>query len=171
MTGAHPAVFERVDGHILVANSAALAAAGITSATPSPSGGQIDHDAAGEPTGILREDSAMDLVDRKIPPPSNDVRRRALEFSISDALSHGVTSVQDFSDWDDFLVLEEMEHAHILHLRVSEWLAFATPLEVLKERRASHPADDPLLHIGFPEGVHGWLTGLTDSGDGRALRG
>ncbi len=149
VTGAHPAVFERVDGHILVANSAALAAAGITAETPSPGGGQIDHDAAGEPTGILREDSAMAMVEGRIPPPSNDVRRRALEFSIADALAHGVTSVQDFSDWEDFLVLEEMEHAHKLHLRVSEWLAFATPVAVLKERRASHPANDPLLHIGF----------------------
>jgi predicted amidohydrolase YtcJ len=144
VTGAHPAVFERVDGHILVANSAALAAAGITAQTASPAGGQIDHDSAGEPTGILREDSAMALVDTKIPPPSNDVRRRALEFSIADALAHGVTSVQDFSDWEDFLVLEEM-----VHLRVSEWLAFATPLAVLDERRASHDANDPLLHIGF----------------------
>ena len=149
VTGGHPAVFERVDGHILVANSAALAAAGITAATPSPAGGQIDHDATGEPSGILREDSAMALVNRKIPPPTNDVRRRALEFSIADALAHGVTSIQDFSDWDDFLVLEEMEHAHNLHLRVSEWLAFDTPLQVLKERRASHPADDPLLHLGM----------------------
>ena len=149
VTGAHPAVFERVDGHILVANSAALAAAGITNATPSPAGGQIDHDDSGEPTGILREDSAMALVDGKIPPPSNDVRRRALQFSIADALAHGVTSIQDFSEWDDFLVLEELEHAHSLNLRISEWLAFDTPLEVLKERRASHPADDPLLHIGM----------------------
>ena len=149
VTGKHPAVFERVDGHILVANSAALAAAGITAATPSPAGGQIDHDASGEPTGILREDSAMKLVTAKIPPPSRDVRRRALEFSIADALAHGVTSVQDFSDWEDFLVLEEMEHAHKLHLRISEWLAFDTPLDVLKERRASHDANDPLLHLGM----------------------
>ncbi len=149
VTGGHPAVFERVDGHILVANSAALAAAGITPDTPSPTGGQIDHDATGALTGILREDSAMALVDKKIPPPSNDLRRRALELSIADALAHGVTSIQDFSDWEDFLVLEEMEHTHTLHLRVSEWLAFDTPLPVLIERRASHPADDPLLHLGM----------------------
>ena len=149
VTAGHPAVFERVDGHILVANTAALTAAGITTSTPSPSGGQIDHDATGSLTGILREDSAMALVNKKIPPPSNDIRRRALELSIADALSHGVTSVQDFSDWDDFLVLEELEHAHKLKLRVSEWLAFATPIEVLKQRRASHPADDPLLHLGM----------------------
>jgi predicted amidohydrolase YtcJ len=149
VTAGHPAVFERVDGHILVANSPALAAAGITPATPSPAGGQIDHDASGQLTGILREDPGMELVDKKIPPPSNDLRRRALELSIADALAHGVTSVQDFSDWDDFLVLEELEHAHKLHLRVSEWLAFNTPVEVLKQRRASHPSDDPLLHLGM----------------------
>ena len=149
VTGKHPAVFERVDGHILVANSAALAAAQITPGTASPAGSQIDHDASGDPTGILREDAAMKLVTSRIPLPSNEVRRRALEFSIADALSHGVTSVQDFSDWNDFLVLEEMEHAHKLHLRVSEWLAFDTPLEVLKERRASHDPNDPLLHLAM----------------------
>lgn len=148
-TGAHPAIFERVDGHILIANTAALNAAGITASTLSPAGAQIDHDADGKLTGILREDAAMALVQKKVPPPSNDIRRHALELSIADALAHGVTSVQDFSAWDDFLVLEELEHAHKLHLRVSEWLAFDTPLEILKQRRASHPANDPLLHLGM----------------------
>jgi predicted amidohydrolase YtcJ len=149
VTGGHPAVFDRVDGHILVANSAALATAGITASTPSPSGGQIDHDVSGALTGILREDSAMALVNKKIPPPSNDLRRRALQLSIDDALAHGVTSIQDFSDWDDFLVLEELEYSHKLQLRISEWIAFDTPLPVLIERRASHPTDDPLLHLGM----------------------
>jgi predicted amidohydrolase YtcJ len=55
--------------------------------------------------------------------------------------------VQDFSDWDDFLVLEQMEKEGKLKLRVAEWLAFDTPLDTLKSRRASHPADDPLLHL------------------------
>jgi predicted amidohydrolase YtcJ len=152
VTGQHPAVLERVDGHILVANSAALAAASITAATPSPAGAQIDHDASGEPTGILREDAAMALIYKKVPPPSNDIRRRALEYSIADALAHGVTSIQDLSDYDDFLLLEEMEHAHRLKLRVSEWLAFDTPLDILKERRAAHDPNDPLLHLGMLKG-------------------
>jgi predicted amidohydrolase YtcJ len=149
VTGAHPAVFGRVDGHILVANSAALKAAGITAQTPSPAGSQIDHDELGGLTGILREDAAMNLIYKIVPPPTSELRRKALDMSIADALAHGVTSVQDFSDWEDFLVLEEMEHAGKLKLRISEWLAFATPLEVLKQRRASHPADDPLLHLGM----------------------
>jgi len=92
------------------------------------------------------------LVYNKVPPPSNDLRRRALEYSIADALEHGVTSVQDLSEYDDFLVLEGMERQHALKLRVSEWLAFDTPVEILKQRRAAHDANDPLLHLGMLKG-------------------
>ena len=74
---------------------------------------------------------------------------QALDLAIADALSHGVTSVQDFSDWEDWLVLESMEHRGQLNLRVSEWIDFNLPLEVLKQRRASHDPNDPLLHLGF----------------------
>ena len=47
VSGGHPAIFTRVDGHIAVANSAALALSGVTNQTPSPQGGQLDHDADG----------------------------------------------------------------------------------------------------------------------------
>jgi predicted amidohydrolase YtcJ len=148
-TDGHPAMLERTDGHIAVANTAALKAAGITDTTPDPAGGKIDRDASGHATGIVREDSAMALVNKVIPPPSYEVRRKALELSIQDALSHGVTSVQDFSDWDDWLVLEGMEREGKLPLRVSEWIAFVTPVGALDSRRASHDPNDPLLHLGF----------------------
>ena len=147
-TGSHPAMFTRVDGHIVIANSAALKAANITATSPDPPGGKINHDATGAPTGIVREGPAIALLSAKIPPPSLDDRHRALDIAITDALAHGVTSAQDFSDWDDFLVLLTLEHTNKLHLRVSEWLDFNLPVAILKERRASHPADDPLLHIG-----------------------
>ncbi|QHN05471.1 amidohydrolase [Granulicella sp. WH15] len=149
VTGGHPAVFTRTDGHIAVANSAALLAAGISSATIDPGGGKIDKDASGTPTGIVRETPAVGLVMRRIPPPTTEVRQKALEVAIVDALVHGVTSVQDNSDWDDWLMLESMEHTDRLKLRVSEWMPFDTPLEVLASRRVSHPADDPLLHLGM----------------------
>lgn len=148
VTGNHPALLGRTDGHIAVANTAALIAAQVTAQTPDPDGGKLDHDATGALTGIVREGPALALLRSHIPQPTSDQRRAGLKIAIQDALSHGVTSVQDFSDWDDFLVLEEMEHRHELNLRISEWLAFAQPLAVLKQRRASHPADDPLLHIG-----------------------
>ena len=162
VTAGHPAIFRRVDEHMAVANSAALAAAGITAATPDPAGARIDRDASGQPTGILREAAASALVYSKVPPPSLADRRQALEVAIADALSHGVTTVQDNSDWEDFLALEEMEHAGSLHLRFAEWLDFNLPVAVLRERRGSHPADDPLLHLtmlkGFMDGSLGSRT-------------
>jgi hypothetical protein len=152
VTAGHPAILVRTDGHIAVVNSAALAAANITAATPDPFGAKIDRDASGNPTGIIREGAALNLILSKIPPPTLEQRRAALNVAIADALAHGVTSVQDYSDWEDFLALEELEHTGNLHLRVSEWLDFKLPVDVLKQRRASHPADDLLLHIGFLKG-------------------
>jgi predicted amidohydrolase YtcJ len=147
VTAGHPAFLERTDGHIAIANTAALAAAALTSATPDPSGGKLDRDAHGNLTGILREGSTLALMQAHIPPPTRDVRKQALQLAIDDALAHGVTSVQDFSDWDDWLVLEELEHEGKLHVRFAEWMDFNLPLDTLKQRRASHDPDDPLLHL------------------------
>jgi predicted amidohydrolase YtcJ len=151
VTQGHPALLERVDGHIAIANSAALAAAGINSKTVAPSGAAIDLDAHGEPTGILRE-SAVDMVARVIPPRSHEERMRGAELAIADALMHGVTSVQDNSDWEDFLVYEELEKAGKLNLRITEWLPFKAPLAELKQMRSHHDAHDPMLHTGMLKG-------------------
>ena len=162
VTSGHPAVLFRTDGHIAVANSSALLAAGISSATPDPSGGKIDKDSTGTPTGIVRESPAFSLILRRIPPMEPEMRRSALNIAIADALAHGVTSVQDYSTWDDFLALEAMEQDGRLNLRIAEWLDFGTPIETLKLRRASHPANDPILHItqlkGFMDGSLGSRT-------------
>ena len=162
VTGNHPAIFARVDGHMAVANSSALAAADISSKTADPSGAKIDRDSSGNPTGILREEAASAMVYSKVPPPTLEQRRQALLISINDAIAHGVTTVQDNSAWEDFLALEELEHTHRLPLRVAEWLDFNQPVAVLEERRASHAVDDPLLHLtmlkGFMDGSLGSRT-------------
>jgi predicted amidohydrolase YtcJ len=142
---------QRIDGHIAIANTAALKAAGITGKTVAPQGAAIDLDARGEPTGILRE-SAQDLVAKVIPPPSHDERMRGDELAIADALMHGVTSVQDNSDWEDFLVFEELEKAGKLNLRVTEWLPFADSVDELRKMRAHHDLNDPMLHTGMLKG-------------------
>jgi predicted amidohydrolase YtcJ len=151
VTAGHPAFLYRVDGHIAIANSAALAAASITPNTKVPEGGAIDLDAKGEPTGILRE-SANDLVAKVIPPPTPGERRRGDELAIADAVAHGITSVQDFSDWEDFLVFEQMEKEGKLNVRVSEWLPFRLPLAELEKMRAHHDRNDSMLHTGFLKG-------------------
>ncbi len=81
VTGDHPALLDRIDGHIAVANSAALTAAGVTGKTVPPPGGAIDLDANAEPTGILRE-SARNLVQKVIPPPGHDERRAATNWPL-----------------------------------------------------------------------------------------
>ncbi len=151
VTLGHPTFLQRVDGHIAIANSAAIAAASISSATVAPQGGAMDRDARGELTGILRE-SAMGLVEKVIPPPSHLERVRGAELAIADALTHGVTSVQDNSDWEDFLVFEELEKSGKLNLRITEWLPFRASLDELQKMRAHHDADDPMLHTGMLKG-------------------
>ena len=162
VTDDHPAFFMRTDGHIGVLNSAALRAAGITTATKDPEGGKIDRDAKGEPTGIVREGPALALVRKVIPQPDREERIAALTVAMKDALQHGVTSVQDFSDWEDFQALEVMERTGKLHLRVSEWLAFDTPLETLKKERDEHSAKDRILRTtqlkGYMDGSLGSRT-------------
>jgi predicted amidohydrolase YtcJ len=151
VTGGRPTLLERIDGHIAVANTAALKAANITGKTKAPQGGAIDLDAKGEPTGILR-DTAMEEVEKTIPPPSHEDRIQGLTLAIQDAISHGLTSVQDYSDWQDFLVFEELEKENKLPIRISEWLTFNDPIEVLKEHRAHHDQNDPILHTGMLKG-------------------
>jgi len=162
VSAGHPAFLERTDGHIAVANTAALTAAGISDTTIAPQGGAIDRDADGHATGIIREGPTLALVQKVIPPLSLATRRKAIELSMQDALSHGVTSIQDFSDWDDWLAMSEMEDEGKLHLRIAEWIDFNQPVGVLDERRKSHAADDPLLHLtmlkGFMDGSLGSRT-------------
>jgi predicted amidohydrolase YtcJ len=151
VTGDHPAMFTRVDGHILVANTAALKAAGIERDTPVPEGGMIDRDANGEATGIIRE-TAMGLVGRKVPPPTKDQRRRAIELALHEAAQNGITSAQDNSGWEDFLIYEELQRQNKLTLRITEWLPFDAPVERLKEMRAHHVKLDSWLRTGMLKG-------------------
>jgi predicted amidohydrolase YtcJ len=151
VTGDHPAIFNRVDGHIAIANSAALKAGGVTAQSPDPHGGKIDRDDKGEPTGILRE-TAMGAVSDKIPPPSMAQRRRAAELALEDAARWGITSAQDNSDWEDFLTYEQMEKEGKLTLRICEWLPFDAPIEQLLKMRQHHSQEDAMLHTGMLKG-------------------
>jgi hypothetical protein len=94
----------------------------------------------------------MEMVFKVIPPPTSAERKRALSLALSDASIHGITSAQDYSEWDDFLVMEQLEREDHLPVRISEWLTFADPIETLKEHRAHHPADDRMLHTGMLKG-------------------
>ena len=148
----HAMVFSRVDGHSVVVNSLALAKAGITRDTQPPYGGDIVKDAAGEPTGWLK-DRATDLVEKLIPPPTAEQRRRGLLLAMAEAARRGVTSIQDNSDWEDFLALRALKEEGKLTLRVTEWLPFAASLEKLEAMRREGGTTDPWLKTGALKGV------------------
>ncbi len=90
----HPAVMTCYDGHSVWVNAKVLALAGITKATKDPLNGVIVRDAAGEPTGHLKE-SAMDLIAGVLPKVSDDDRRAALLAAVAHANQFGVTSIQN----------------------------------------------------------------------------
>lgn len=85
-----PMMLKRVCRHAILANSSALALAGITKDSPDPEGGVIVRDADGEPTGYLL-DAAQDLVANQVPEVSVEYLTRALQKSVDNLLSLGLT--------------------------------------------------------------------------------
>jgi predicted amidohydrolase YtcJ len=155
----HPMFLERTDGHVAVVNSRTLAIAGITRATPDPPGGHIERDAiTGEPTGMLEEDAAMNLVYQRIPPYSEAKRLRAFGLVIDEASQFGVTSVQDNSvmsmpdsdnfGWQNFQVMQRLQQGGKRKVRITEWLPFSFPLERLEEMRRAGGTTDLWLKTG-----------------------
>ncbi len=141
VTGNRPAAFVRIDVHISIANSAALALGRVTRGTVAPPGSAIDRDAQGEPTGILRERAARDFVERHIPSATLADRKRDLSTLLAEAVALGITSVQDNSTDEDFAALRELHAEGSLPLRISEWLPFDAPVSELLHRRATGPSD------------------------------
>ncbi|GAB5601664.1 amidohydrolase [Thermus sp. FJN-A] len=90
----HPVWLSHVSGHMGVANSHALALAGIGRDTPDPPGGRIVRDELGEPTGLLLE-TAQELIKRVLPPYSPQELKEALSLAGSRMAAEGITAAQD----------------------------------------------------------------------------
>jgi predicted amidohydrolase YtcJ len=126
VTAGHPVFVSRLDGHMALANSQALQLAGITRDTPDPPGGTIVRDAAGEPTGVLK-DAAMGPVVRTIPAPSEDQIADAVRAAMRYAAENGVTSVQDMSAAPEILrVYQKLLARGELTVRISGHQPLAT---------------------------------------------
>jgi len=117
VTPDHPVWVNRLDGHMALANTAALSATGVTRAAKDVSGGEIVRDPRGELTGLLK-DNAMDLVASKMPPPTADMQDRALEAAMRYVGEQGVTTVHQMGSWDDLAVLDRANKAGKLRTRV-----------------------------------------------------
>ena len=114
----NPVVLTRIDGHALLANAAAMRAAGVTAATKDPAGGRIEHGTNGEPTGLFI-DNAMGLIDRVIPPMSRDEMRTAALAAIKESNRWGLVGLHDPGEPREVLDLfEELAKAGTFSLRV-----------------------------------------------------
>lgn len=158
----NPVILTHISGHVAVANSLALLHAEIDKYTPNPPGGVIEHDSLGEPTGVLKEYAAMSLVNVRIPDPAPEQRRKGIELVLENVAKNGVTSVQDFSDWEDFKIYKQLKDDDKLTVRITEWLPFLTPLNDLQNLRAQGGTKDPWLKTGalkaFTDGAMGSRT-------------
>jgi predicted amidohydrolase YtcJ len=131
----NPVFVQRVDGHVSWTNTLALKQANVTRETRAPEGGEILHDAGGQPTGILKETAAT-LVARVVPEPSRAERMQAAERALVEARRYGITSIQDNSGYEAIELYRELLQAGKLTVRVAEWQNFEDALEKLKEQRA-----------------------------------
>jgi predicted amidohydrolase YtcJ len=91
----NPVWLAHTTGHYGVANSQALRLAKVTAGTKNPPAGIIDRDSQGRPTGVLKEDPAMNLVVNLIPPHSHDQQRNGLQKMMADFNKEGMTAAKD----------------------------------------------------------------------------
>ncbi|MFZ4574284.1 MAG: amidohydrolase [Phycisphaerales bacterium] len=142
--GARPAAVMSFDHHSLAANSAALAAAGITDSTPDPEGGVIARDPRGVPTGVLLE-SAHWLVRSAVPELSESERETAACSALDHLGALGFWEVHDLMApaWLG-ITLAALREGGRLRTRVQ---MFAQPAEfdVLLRTRSSWQSQDVRL--------------------------
>ena len=94
VTPKNPVWLMHTTGHYGAANSYALKLAQVTAQTKDPPTGTIDRDSHGAPTGVLKE-SAMDLVDKLVPPTSPEQERKAILHIIDEMHREGMTAVKE----------------------------------------------------------------------------
>jgi predicted amidohydrolase YtcJ len=132
----HPVALYRLDGHMMLANSAALKMAGIDKNTADVAGGEIVRNADGSPTGVLK-DNAMNQLLAAIPPLTTDQKKAAIRAATDYFLSHGVTTVFDVDSLGTYEIAAEMKAAGNLSLRLN----LADPLyqwEGLSKKNVEH---------------------------------
>ncbi len=163
ITADHPALISRFDGQLHLANSLALAAAGITRNTLNPQGGEILRDAAGEPTGLLRG-AAAQLVRKVIPPASYQQRRAEAQRALAEASRWGVTSIHDnTANFEQLELFRDLLRSGHLTTRVwarmplSDWENVRDHIRKRNLPRTPGGWGDSFIQLG---GLKAWVDGI-----------
>ncbi|HET9636033.1 MAG TPA: amidohydrolase [Gemmatimonadaceae bacterium] len=158
VTPSNPVWINRLDGHMALANSAALRAANVPMSGGDVSGGTIVRGESDEPTGIFK-DNAQDLVDKAVPDPGPAMLDRALDAAMTYANERGVTSVDHMGTWADLAVFERARRAGKLRTRIYASVPLATWAR-LRDTVAARGRGDSWLRIG---GLKGFVDGSLGS--------
>jgi len=151
-----PALMTDRDGHTVLCNSRALAAAGINRTTQDPPGGVIERDAGGELTGLLKE-SAMELVEKLVPPYGAAQKYAALRKAEDLAASCGLTSVQNAGfDLEDLPVYERLLRENGVKTRFYSALMMVknpSPEHLARYKKLVSQHHGPLFRFGPVKGL------------------
>lgn len=158
VTPDNPLWITRLDGHMALANSRALALAGVTADTPEVAGGSIVRSADGRPTGVLK-DNAMDLVARVVPEPSTAQLDRMVDAATAHVAAQGVTSVHDMGDWQSVAAYRRAHADQRLRTRIYAFVPLADWQRLADEVEANGRGD-AWLRIG---GLKGFMDGSLGS--------
>jgi predicted amidohydrolase YtcJ len=163
VTPNNPVFVSRLDGHMGLANSAALRAAHVTRATGEIPGGTIVRRPDGEPTGVLKDEAQNPVYDA-IPTPSPEQSDSALERAMKWAASKGVTGTSDVSvPWYEVAALKRAHDAGRLTLRFAVFVPLAD-WHLLADTIKANGVGDDLLRVagvkGFVDGSLGSTTAL-----------
>ena len=158
ITPNNPVCINRLDGHMVVANSLALKMANINGSTKDVSGGEIARDEKGNPTGIIK-DNALDLVYKIIPPTPDAIADKALDAAMNYVASKGVTSVHSMGTWEDVATYRRAQKNNRLKTRIYANVPLRT-WSRLRDEIAKNGRGDAFLHIG---GLKGYVDGALGS--------
>jgi predicted amidohydrolase YtcJ len=138
----NPVVLVDISGHSWWANSRALTLADIVHDTPNPTGGIIERDANGDPTGVLRESAGRSLL-AHVPVPTERENMEAVNHALRTLLSFGVTSLTDAVVTVPIMrAYDSLADQHLLKTRVIGCMVYGRDVgvpggfeEILKNRR------------------------------------
>jgi len=98
----NPVLLTHASGHATIANALAMKLAGVTARTPNPPGGDILHDARGNPIGVFRETAAgmlrgsyAEAQSQRTPAEVEAGERKVVELAVEDCLAKGITTFYD----------------------------------------------------------------------------
>ena len=130
----NPVLLTHASGHAVFVNGKAMEAGKITRDTANPTGGEILKDAAGNPTGLLRE-TAQGLannahntwLDRRTAAEKAADLRKTIDLAAKECISKGITSFEDAgSPFSTVDTLRSMAEKHELPLRMWVMLGAST---------------------------------------------